>query len=94
MTTKNAPATPLPWKPHGEPRYSSVREATTDGAPRCVVRAGGSKRNSQDADYIVHACNAYPELVAALRERLKLDDSDTGPLGNARILLTKLGEGA
>jgi hypothetical protein len=47
----------------------------------------------QNADYIAHAANAYPQLVAALREWLPADKSEDGTQDAAmRALLASLGE--
>lgn len=64
------PATPLPWAVRKEPD-----EPSKDGEymqcwiePRIGEIYYTTLRGQQDADYIVHACNAYPKLVEALRE--------------------------
>ena len=62
MTTTK-PATPLPWK-YGELSESVI---SLRGQLACSVDDCGADA-AQNAAYIVHACNAYPELVAALRE--------------------------
>lgn len=60
------PATPLPWD-----WMSNDKEG---GAGIVVLRSDGqieevaADATRADAAYIVHACNAYPRLVAALRE--------------------------
>lgn len=59
--TNIKPATPLPWKRVANGRVLSIPDygqvTSSDTYPR-------------DAAYIVHACNAYPKLVEALREWL------------------------
>ena len=66
------PATPLPWT------ISKYGQISENGADEPLSVAGGVSVPSgthnpqvvvakQNAAFIVHACNAYPELVAALR---------------------------
>lgn len=77
-TTAHEPATPLPWIAHDS--NDGVPGLILPGAP---VVAGGLvvarvwesldpiihvERATQNAAYIAHAANAYPRLVAALRE--------------------------
>ena len=83
------PATPLPWKvDENNELPPAVIEDTEDGIGVC------EEMNAQDAAYIVAACNAYPKLVAALREIANLPDGDfyDCPLGKVRLLLRSLGE--
>ena len=82
------PATPLPWQSAQYETFSNI----VQGQKRI-----GSSFKHQDAAYIVHACNAYPELVAALRDMTRYDSvSEPGAYGyaitTARALLAKLGE--
>ena len=79
MTTIK-PATPLPW--------SLTERMTIDanlGAHSFPIGA--------NAAYIVHACNAYPELVAELKYALYLERSKKYA-ARLQALLAKLGEGA
>jgi len=46
------PGTELPW---------------SDLFSEVIYPQGGNDTDPQDAAYIVHACNAYPKLVAALK---------------------------
>jgi len=60
------PATPLPWQmtqPAHDPQAWDIVDAN-GGAFAKLTWYGGK----QNAAYIVIACNAFPELVAALRE--------------------------
>ena len=116
MTAKQAkPATPLPWivatregmaaQQYGACIYSEHfnRPGVVDGRGSVAeVRGPGTVESAnQNAAYIVHACNAYPELVATLRkaealavksQRDGLTMEDTGDfLDEARALLAKLG---
>ena len=107
MTT-NKPATPLPWHSthpldmNRNPFQEAVRVDAAPGQPSVAVMVEyGEKyqkgKRTRDAAYIVHACNAYPELVAALRHAIsELNDADA--LGDNIVareivaLLAKLGE--
>ena len=108
MTTK--PATPLPGKIVSERANEGMGapvESEVRGENRQVaVRLGRLYNDSQkeDAAYIVAACNAYPELVAALRGLMvefvgdRNAENCLGGAGvaadQARAILAKLGEGA
>lgn len=88
------PATALPW--HLDDRsvcgWLDRGGVLTDVETTvCEVFTG----EDRDAAYIVHACNHFPELVAALRDLLKAQDDEAGSLfesARARALLAKLGE--
>ena len=97
MSTKQ-PATPLPWQVDaggdGEieiwaPPYRRTLALVGDG-----LRA--TSDDTTNAAYIAHACNAYPQLVAALRGMAHLAElvpGDETPVHrDARTLLAKLGE--
>jgi len=60
MTTTRKPATPLPWE-------AADREVRGYGNPRGTVTMDDDTL-PQDAAYIAHAANAYPQLIAALRD--------------------------
>ena len=65
------PSTPLPWECPGLDAYEYVICASPKGKRRTIAHVYrhtdlGIKRE-ENAAYIVAACNAYPELVAALR---------------------------
>ena len=87
MTHK--PATPLPWIDDGSAVIGN------DGGPGfCYVAEQACK---SDRAYIVHACNAYPRLVSALRDaRMRLWQWDSHPSSRAvpeiDALLRELGE--
>lgn len=67
------PATGLPWTLSVQNNYIAVY-ADRDGDTRTVVRTAASKRNRADAEFVVHACNAYPRLVAYLTENALAGD--------------------
>ena len=105
MTAKHSPATSLPFK-HRENTFITARghvfacptyaHPTTpdDGLSESDVR--------QNFSYLVHAANAYPKLVEALRETLRdrltqanlhqLPPGIRSRLESARALLRELGE--
>lgn len=80
------PGTPLPWDVailgHPEPGGTDI-----SAGRRLVANAGGYNDCQEDtrdinianAAYIVHACNAYPDLLAALK-----DMTPPMPLSDAR----------
>lgn len=90
------PATALPW----ETTYST----TEDTFGVCAFGGGdvlAQDMSNEDADYIVAAANAYPRLVAALRDMVLIAEgsgiNDMGPedaaiCRNAAALLRELGE--
>ena len=97
-TTK--PATPLPWQSRAIPGHL-YEVIDAKGNPAFRIRSG-MMPSHMDAAYIVAACNAYPELVAALRlivgDVAECDgkgvDGYVSIHARARALLAKLGEGA
>ncbi len=94
--TKHKPATPLPWS-EGEDRQGRRRIFGPDGieCARALWKVVKTKQQvSQNRVYIAHAANAYPKLVAALREASEcLDDwSDDDTRSRAIALLRELGE--
>lgn len=89
------PATPLPWEwlpDEGQfivdSRKQIVAEVPCQGCP------------PENGAYIVHACNAYPRLVEALRELMLRCDGEEGVRADgsniqtmrASALLLELGE--
>lgn len=108
------PATALPWT-LGEYSDIAGHDCMTGGMKAGPAALDGSDYGQRacqainaetlaaltaDAAYIVHACNHYPELVAALRALVKAEE-DYGDASNAaineawepaRALLAKLGE--
>lgn len=94
MATNNKPATALPWEywestNADDPAYNRIDGATHAGVANIAAWADGA----QDAAYIVHAANAYPELVAALRACIHNDQNNMrAGSAEARALLAKLGE--
>ena len=91
------PATPLPWGAfslnYAQPAGKNVNQTFVNQV--------------EDEQYALHAANAYPELVAALRSMMKdstfyrrlneqarnLEYSEGPLIRQARALLAKLGEG-
>lgn len=72
------PESPLPW---------TLEDAIviTDG--RYVIDVGDCNMSLVDAAYVVHACNAYPKLIAVLKHCARgYQDED------AEQLLGELGE--
>jgi len=70
--TEIKPGTPLPWVAHPEMAWVTSAHAPND-APVCAlcVESYGVNREPEaeaNARYIVTACNAYPSLLAALKE--------------------------
>lgn len=94
MNKKQKPSTSLPWETIKLPGYYGVVNEQD-------LRACESQ-DSKDAAYIVHAANAYPKLVEALRETLRdrltqanlhqLPPGIRARLESARALLRELGE--
>jgi hypothetical protein len=77
------PATALPWEQDDEAQVCAGNLVVAVSYMRPADVA------DQNAAYIVHACNAYPKLVAALRAVY-----DGVPLSriNAGVVLRELGE--
>ena len=103
MTIK--PATPLPWA-HEQIGVSDAGPNGVDVFDIGPVDHEGCMRvrvatvADEDAAYIVHAANAYPKLVEALRSLVKAEE-EYGDQGNVAIneawmpaaaLLRELGE--
>ncbi len=120
MTIASKPATPLPFplamcdaeNVHSlmlsQPAAFFVKMGALDTVAVVLMPAfdnPAGKIAEQRAAYIVAACNAYPELVAALRDLVAVatvlarESADRAHNGDAQIdparaLLAKLGEGA
>ncbi len=77
MTRTIKPATPLPWYDDG--RYV-VQHAPDNPRPIRIAEC----HDAQHAAYIVAACNAYPELVAALRDALPALNGWAGAVRRSR----------
>ena len=85
MNKKQKPSTSLPWEPIKLPgHYGVVNEQD--------LRVCESQ-DSEDAAYIVHAANAYPKLVEAIKDSLH-GHCDVGSQSSALFLriLRELGE--
>lgn len=96
MTSKeNQPATPLPWHVGLRQAEQIVYDAKGWAVANATVYHGESDlaETKANARYIVHACNAYPRLVEALRAWLPKDAAEDGTQDAAmRALLRELGE--
>ena len=85
MTTKHAPATPLPW-------YAATRHIGSLAIPTSALFADVRQTANhdvavQDATYIARAANAYPQLVednARLLAALQLMVREILPLAHGR----------
>lgn len=89
---KKQPATPLPWKQEGA-AVTSGTNATWGVVAALGYDSEDAVAQLEDAAYIAHACNAYPQLVASLRVFAGFGLLDTaGPHLAARMLLVHLGE--
>ena len=93
------PATPLPWALSEQRIHYAIASYKTQQRVAEIRHCEGPNgHNTKDnAAYIVAACNAYPALVAALRESLQAYEGDFGPMHIStrhRALLRSLGEEA
>ena len=90
--TKHVPATPLPYKLAAAGRTLQ----TVAGWDIAVFPVSHGPITVHDmtanAAYIVHAANAYPQLVAALRNLLAGVCMPTRAVQKAAALLKELGE--
>ena len=67
ISDMKTPATPLPWcisNPDGDTDTQVIQMREDNPSAVCM----GS--HEPDAEYIVHACNAYPQLIVELDETL------------------------
>ena len=90
------PATPLPWTQEKLDEfngYTAIMGAHGMGICR-VLRNGDPLAADTNAAYIVHACNAYPELVRELRLCNLNEQGEQKQNTVVGRLLAKLGEGA
>ena len=95
MTTIT-PATPLPWHVGIKQAEQIIYDGKGWAVANATVyhgKADGAETRA-NAAYIVAACNAYPQLVAALREVCAVPMADFAdcPLFKARALLRSLNE--
>ena len=81
------PATSLPWRV-GDAGHTVFGPPNGKTNPGMVAQY--CKMQGPNAAYIVHACNAYPRLVEALRDVVE-NPSET-MRDNAAIVLRSLGE--
>ena len=84
--TKTTPATPLPYITNKREEVAAANDFRT--VARCVHASNAP----QDAAYIVHAANAYPKLVEALKEAIATTSPDSAFLESRVALLRSLGE--
>lgn len=98
-TMRKTPAAPLPWataKVGGEMRISSA-EGARIGALHYDGRIQHDAQRA-NAEYLVHAANAYPQLVAQLKHAIRvIEDLTEGTAHeeeslSSRQLLHSLGE--
>ena len=87
---KHTPATPLPWIADTH----RINDCNGQNIARADNQFGDNIDHVQDAAYIVHAANAYPRLVEALRLCLATDGHGLSTKGElpARALLREFGE--
>lgn len=102
------PGCPLPWRVVARsnvraqaltPAIVGKRSYGTREWPIAIVSAISERETDANAAYIVHACNAYPQLVEALRQVLHLAEMEGPPdptpvQQDAIALLARLGEAA
>lgn len=98
---KHTPATPLPW----------IERTYVNAMPEIVSTSARRGHNlvttsvlPENATYIAHTANAYPQLVAALREIAcertthlrsnQMQDCINGQKARAATILRELGEDA
>lgn len=71
--------TKLPWRyetgPAVDGKYHAVAGGFFGEFRICAVYGNSDEQDFVNAAYIVQACNAYPELVKALREAVDVLDS-------------------
>ena len=96
--TKNAPATPLPWKssaPMNMDRTACrTNQIRVDAEQSAVAGAMGidTPHQWQDALYIAHSANAYPRPVERTKQRIRNCCSGYEVCDPDRALLRNLGE--
>ena len=88
MTTKHAPATPLPLKFLPDEGNFIIN---ADGAIVGEIPCQGVENDKQIGAYIVHAANAYPRLVASMK-RCIAGMPHSAPQEEAISLMRDLGE--
>jgi hypothetical protein len=95
MNTNHKPATALPWEaiPYRYVLNSATRARIHAESNAPVI--DDANPSLDDAAYIAHAANAYPELVAFVK-RVSETEHDSGwdERLSAAALLAKLGEDA
>ena len=96
MTAKHKPATALPWSVDQTPSgFEVVNEETLFTVARIPTsqRSMSTRMMETNAAYIVHAANAYPKLVEAIKDSLH-GHCDVGSQSSALFLriLRELGE--
>jgi len=109
MTTKHIPATPLPLHVNASKKGRIIGDETAEGWDALFINGANNTVakvfRSGDARSLTHAANAYPTLVARIRNNLlvhdEMDEDGNGPItctcqqcGANRALLRSLGEDA
>ena len=92
MTAKHSPATSLPWSFAPASDYTGS-ECNIDAHTRGYIAMSGQRGDEtaeSNSRYLVHAANAYPKLVEALRELVA--PSSPNASDRARALLRELEE--
>lgn len=99
MNTKHKPATALPWlfNPHKDNTASREEmpkvfsggsiESRPSGFSIARIWSDVDGPHVENAAYICHTSNAYPQMVQVLKDRAALPEG-----GPERALLSKLGE--
>lgn len=94
----NKPESPLPWKI--EPRYGRPDDKSNQQPWEVMTdefgTLTGEYSNYKDSAYIIHACNAYPKLIKAIKEFTQdsyfAEEKDNFYPQEIRDLLKDLGE--
>ncbi len=80
------PETDLPWEFDPSGKHYAHYVIRHNGQIACYPR------NTVDALYIVHACNAYPKLIRALKACTECLLDQCLPNCESRVLIRELGE--
>lgn len=97
MTRTNLkPATPLPWRVAAveEGRFPCYPINDSKGVNISNVYIHARGGSNKDAEYIAHACNAYPKLVDAVQMLTYGSERNPEAWHFAMRLLRELGESA
>lgn len=93
---KHAPHTDLPWSVDQTPSgFEAVNEETTFTVARIPTsqRSMSTRMMETNAAYIVHAANAYPQMVETVKDFILDHRNGLGPdITRLEALLRELGE--